>query len=85
MIKMSLNEAQGKLERLAAEAASGEEVILTRGDGAKFRIVPLEPAVPPSVVGHSLDHLFGVWSAEEEAEFLKTLEVFEEIDDPLWS
>jgi len=85
MIKMNLKDAQGKLERLVDEAASGEEVIITRGDGAKFRIVPLEPAARPPVVGHSLDHLFGVWSEEEEADFLKAIEVFEEIDDSLWS
>jgi antitoxin (DNA-binding transcriptional repressor) of toxin-antitoxin stability system len=85
MIKMNLKEAQGKLERLVDEAASGEEVILTRGDGAKFRIVPLEPVARPPVVGHSLDHLFGVWSEQEETDFLKAIEVFEEIDDSLWS
>jgi antitoxin (DNA-binding transcriptional repressor) of toxin-antitoxin stability system len=83
MIKMNLNEAQGKLERLVDEAASGEEVILTRGDGAKFRIVPLGPAARPPQVGHSLDHLFGVWSEAEEADFLKAIEVFEEIDNSL--
>jgi antitoxin (DNA-binding transcriptional repressor) of toxin-antitoxin stability system len=81
MIKMNLREAQGNLEHLVAEAAGGEEVILTRGDGARFRIVPIEPAARPSVVGHSLDHLFGTWSEEEEAEFLTAIEVFEQIDD----
>lgn len=85
MIKVNLKEAQGNLEHLVAEAAGGEEVIITRGDGARFRIVPLQSAARPAIVGNSLDHLIGTWSEEEEAEFLKAIEVFEEIDDSLWS
>lgn len=85
MIKVNLKEAQGDLEHLFDEAAGGEEVIITRGDGARFRIVPVLPAAEPSVVGNSLDHLIGSWSREEAAEFLKAVEVFEEIDESLWS
>jgi antitoxin (DNA-binding transcriptional repressor) of toxin-antitoxin stability system len=85
MIKVDLKEAQGNLEHLVDEAAGGEEVIITRGDGARFRIVPLQAAARPSIVGNSLDHLIGTWSEEEEAEFLKAIEVFEEIDESLWS
>jgi len=85
MIKANLREAQGNLEHLVEQAAGGEEVIITRGDGARFRILPLKPTAPSSVVGSSLDHLIGAWSAEEEAEFLKAVAVFEEIDESLWS
>ena len=85
MIKVNLKEAQGDLEHLFDEAAGGEEVIITRGDGARFRIVPVLPAAELSVVGDSLDHLIGSWSREEAAEFLKAVEVFEEIDESLWS
>lgn len=85
MIRVNLKEAQGNLEQLVDEAASGEEVILTRGDGARFRIVPMGPSVRPPIVGDSLDHLFGTWSAEEAAEFLKVIEVFEQIDESFWS
>lgn len=35
------------------------------------------------VVGRSLDHLFGCWSAQEEQEFLQAIEIFEQIEDPL--
>ena len=93
MIKVNLKEAQGDLEHLVEEAAGGEEVIITRRDGARFRIVPLPQAAAdsqdvsaqPGVIGNSLDRFFGVWSAEEAAEFLKSIEVFEEIDESLWS
>jgi antitoxin (DNA-binding transcriptional repressor) of toxin-antitoxin stability system len=92
MIKVNLKEAKGDLEHLVDSAAEGEEVILTRGDGARFRIVPWPEAVerPSSpepllgVIGTSLDRYIGVWSAEEEEEFLKSIEVFEEIDESLW-
>lgn len=87
MIKVNLKEAQHDLEHLVDEASDGKEVIITRGDGAKFRIVPLpaEARVERKVIGNSLDRYIGVWSAEEEAEFLKTVEVFEDIDESLWS
>ncbi|HEY2292243.1 MAG TPA: hypothetical protein VGM86_16205 [Thermoanaerobaculia bacterium] len=93
VIKVNLKDAEGDLEHLVEEAAGGEEVILTRGDGARFRIVPLQPAAtesqePPArlgAIGNSLDHYMGLWSAEEADEFLKAIEVFEEIDESLWS
>lgn len=93
MIKVDLTAAKGDLEHLVDEAAEGEEVIITRGDGARFRIVPWPEAAghppasmpPVGVIGNSLDRYIGVWSAEEEAEFRKSIEVFEEIDESFWS
>jgi antitoxin (DNA-binding transcriptional repressor) of toxin-antitoxin stability system len=93
VIKVNLKEAEGDLEHLVEEAAGGEEVIITRGDGARFRIVPVPHAAADlqgattrrGVIGNSLDRFIGVWSEEEEAEFLKSIEVFEEIDESLWS
>jgi antitoxin (DNA-binding transcriptional repressor) of toxin-antitoxin stability system len=90
MIKVDLKAAKGDLEHLVDEAAEGEEVIITRGDGARFRIVPWSeaaghPAPLTGVIGSSLDPYIGVWSAEEEAEFGKSVEVFEEIDESFWS
>jgi antitoxin (DNA-binding transcriptional repressor) of toxin-antitoxin stability system len=90
VIKVNLKEAEGDLEYLVDEAAGGEEVILTRRDGARFRIVPVPEAAmdlpaQPGVIGNSLDHYMGIWSAEEAEEFLKAIEVFEEIDESLWS
>jgi antitoxin (DNA-binding transcriptional repressor) of toxin-antitoxin stability system len=93
MIKVNLKEAQGDLEHLVEEAAGGEEVIITRRDGARFRIVPLPHATADmqnastqsGVIGNALDHYMGIWSAQEADEFLKAIEVFEEIDESLWS
>jgi len=47
------------------------EELLEEGDG--------------EVIGNSLDGYIGVWSVAEEAEFLKAIEVFEEIDESFWS
>lgn len=38
-----------------------------------------------TVVGHSLDHLVGVWSEEEAAEFLEATKDFGSIDEDLWA
>ena len=81
MIKISLGEAEGDLARLMDEAAQGEEVILLREDGASFQLLPLQE-IPGDVenrlplIGGSLDHLIGTWSAEEEKEFLEAVKGF---------
>ena len=38
---VNLDEAQKKLPELIEEAANGEDVQISRGDGASFRIVPV--------------------------------------------
>ena len=43
MRKMDLSEAQTHLAELIKEAACGEEVIITQGDGLAFKIVPMLP------------------------------------------
>jgi len=58
------------------------------------RLVPLheeeeeagspENAEPPKTVGHALDRFIGTWSAEQEAEVLKAIEVFERVDESFW-
>lgn len=39
----------------------------------------------PNVVGDSLDHLIGTWTAEEAAEMNRYLEDFAGIDEEMWS
>jgi hypothetical protein len=39
----------------------------------------------PEVIGHALDQYFGTWSPEEAAELLEAIEVFEEVDETLWT
>jgi hypothetical protein len=46
---------------------------------------PLEETGDEEVIGNSLDRYIGVWSATEEAEFRKSIEVFEEIDESFWA
>lgn len=46
---------------------------------------PLEETDDEEVIGNSLDRYIGVWSGEEAAEFLKSIEVFEQIDESFWS
>jgi hypothetical protein len=48
----------------------------------------LEADRPRGVIGNSMDHLIGTWTAEEAEEFDKAVEVFEqiaEIDESLWT
>ena len=35
--------------------------------------------------GHSLDWLIGTWSEEEEREFLRAIEDFEQVDESFWT
>lgn len=51
MHTVELKEAQGRLAELIAEVASGEEVIITREDGAAFKIVPVTPSAPRPTFG----------------------------------
>ena len=41
MHTVGLKEAAGRLAELIDEVASGEEVVITRDDGATFKIVPV--------------------------------------------
>ncbi|MEL6455204.1 MAG: prevent-host-death protein [Cyanobacteria bacterium J06623_5] len=41
MYQIELKEAGAQLAQLAEEAARGEEVVITRGDGTSFRLVPI--------------------------------------------
>ncbi len=38
----------------------------------------------PDVVGDSLNHLMGIWSEDEAAEFREATEAFDRIDEDLW-
>ena len=46
MQKVTLDEARQRLPELVKDAASGEDVVISHGDGAAVRLVPVvEPAV----------------------------------------
>ena len=89
MIKVNLKEAEGHLGELMEEAAAGQEVVITKASGPAVRLmlVPQEEegtSKAPRTVGHSLDRFIGTWSVEEEAEFLKAVEIFEQVDESFW-
>lgn len=86
MIKVSLKEAEGGLGRLIEEAAAGQEVIIASTGGRTVRLVPVPQAEPRAgkKIGHALDRFMGTRTAEEEAEFLKAVEVFEQVDESFW-
>ena len=46
MHTVGLKEAAGRLAELIDEVASGEEVVITREDGATFKIIPVA-LMPP--------------------------------------
>jgi prevent-host-death family protein len=46
MHTVELKEAAGRLAELIDEVASGEEVVITRDDGAAFKIIPVAPMPP---------------------------------------
>ena len=39
----------------------------------------------PGVIGDSLDEFISSWSVEQWKEFLDTVQMFEKVDDSLWS
>ena len=46
MHTVGLKEAAGRLAELIDEVASGEEVVITREDGATFKIIPVALMLP---------------------------------------
>lgn len=40
MSRIDVQQAKDRLDELIEEASQGEEVIITRGDGAAFKLVP---------------------------------------------
>ncbi len=86
MIRVQCKEAEPNLGRLLDEAASGEDVIIEGAHGAAVRLVPLVEAdeEPRHPIGHALDRYIGTWSAEQEAEVLQAVEIFERTKKTPW-
>lgn len=51
MHKISVQDAEKQLRQLIEEADRGEEVVITRGDGAAFMLVPLSKQKPQPTFG----------------------------------
>ena len=94
MIRVNLKEAETHLDQLIEEAAAGREVVITGTGGSVVRLVPLPieqgkerrpSARPAKTVGNALDRFIGTWTAEQEAELLQAVEVFERVDESFWT
>jgi prevent-host-death family protein len=62
MPKVSLQEAEKQLRHLIDEAEQGEEVVITRGDGASFKLVPLSKVKPRPTFGSAEGK---IWMSED--------------------
>lgn len=82
--RYSISEAQDRLPGLVHEVEGGIRVELTRDGKPVAMILSVredDGRQEPQVIGNSLDHLIGRWSAQDEQEFLQAIEVFEQVDD----
>ena len=89
MIRVNFKEAEEHLGTLIEEAAAGQDVVITGTGGSVVRLVPVPrgepaPSVSTKTVGHALDRFLGTWTAEQEAELLQAVEIFERVDDSFW-
>ena len=62
MHKVPLRDAEKPLRRLLDEAVQGEEGVITRGDGAFFKRVPLSKQKPRLTFGSSEGE---IWMSED--------------------
>lgn len=86
MKQLSLRGFDPELEARIRELAEKEGISLNR---ATMRLLRFGAGLEDNgkrgtTVGDSLDHLIGKWSAEEEKEFLRSIEPLEQIDRSFW-
>jgi antitoxin (DNA-binding transcriptional repressor) of toxin-antitoxin stability system len=62
MHEISVHDAEKQLRRLIDEADQGEEVVITRGDGASFKLVPLTKSKPRPTFGSAEGE---IWMSED--------------------
>ncbi len=72
MRKISVHEAEKQLRRLIDEADRGEEVVITRGDGTSFKLVPFSKQKPRPTFGSAEGE---IWMSED---FDASLDDFED-------
>jgi len=87
MNQLTLRGFDRELEKHLRELAAERQISLNRAALALMRRGAglSEPGKSGREVGSALDSFIGVWSEEDEAEFLKALEPLEQIDPELWS
>ena len=86
MHQLTIRGLDGELERRIRQLAGREGISLNR---AVLRLLRRGAGLggsndKPEIVGDSLDHLIGTWTAEEAAEIDRSLEDFSRIDEETW-
>jgi hypothetical protein len=87
MKQLTIRGFDAELERCLRKLSAERHISLNRAALDLMRkgagLVGAKP--PTDSVGKTLDSFIGVWSREDEAEFLRSLEPLEQIDPELWS
>ena len=87
MKQLTIRGLDERLERRLRELATEQRISLNRAALALMRRGAglSKRRESTNTVGSALDTFIGVWSDEDEAEFLRALEPLEQIDPELWS
>ena len=86
MQQLTVRGFDSELERRLRQLAERQGLSLSQ---AAVRLMRLGAGLTPEprardVIGHSLDPFFDTWTAEEEREFLESIDSCEQIDEELW-
>ena len=85
MTQLTIRGFDKALERRLREVARRQRVSLNKAALALMRKgAGLDTREPADVVGSSLDHLFGTWTAEEARGFRAAVRAMERLDPDLW-
>lgn len=87
MNQLTLRGFDRDLERRLREVARQRQISLNKAAILLLRRgAGLEPeeAAATDVIGDSLDHLIGSWTAAEAQEFDDAVAAFEQVDDEMW-
>ena len=87
MNQLTIRGFDEQLERRLRELAEEQRISLNRAALALMRRGAglSEERASSDQVGSSLDKFVGVWTEVDEAELLRAIEPFEEIDPEIWS
>ena len=87
MKQLTIRGLDAQLEKRLRKMAKDHQMSLNRAALSLMRRGAglTESREPADAVGTSLDGFIGIWSPEDEAELLKAIEPFGQIDPELWS
>lgn len=86
MKQLTLRGFDRDIERTLQELAEQQGISLNKAALWLLREgAGLSKGAAANKVGNSLDHLAGSWHEDEAEAFVESLEVFETIDESLWS